>query len=110
MKIVLDECMPKLLKRDLAGHEVFTVGEMGWAGTKNGKLLDAAEAVGFHVLLTVDQNMEYQQNLQGRQIALVVMLAPNKLPKLRPMVPPIVPMLLKALDVIKPSDVVHIEP
>jgi hypothetical protein len=39
------------------------------AGLKNGRLLDAAEAAGFDVLITVDQNIPDQQNLTGRRIA-----------------------------------------
>ena len=80
MRILLDECMPELLRRDIAGHQVSTVSEMGWAGTKNGRLLDAAEAAGFDILLTVDRNIEHQQNLRGRSISLVVLDAPSKLP------------------------------
>ena len=51
---------------------------MGWAGFKNGRLLDLAAAAGYEVLLTFDQNPCYQQNLAGRSIAVVVVLAPNK--------------------------------
>jgi uncharacterized protein DUF5615 len=65
MRILLDECMPQLLRRDIVGHEVSTVAEMGWAGIKNGKLLTLAEAH-FDVLLTVDRGIEYQQNFSGR--------------------------------------------
>jgi len=59
MRILLDECLPRLLKHDIVGHEALTVAEMGWAGIKNGKLLDLAEE-GFDVLLTVDRGIEYQ--------------------------------------------------
>ena len=46
---------------------------MGWAELTNGKLLNAAEKAGFDVMVTVDQNIRYQQNLRRRQIALVVL-------------------------------------
>jgi hypothetical protein len=36
---------------------------MGWAEFTNGKLLSAAEEAGFDVMVTVDQNIRYQQNL-----------------------------------------------
>jgi hypothetical protein len=48
----------------LTGHEVKTVAEVGWAGVKNGELLQMA-ARRFDVLLTVDRNLEYQQNFAG---------------------------------------------
>jgi hypothetical protein len=62
MRLLLDECVPKRLKRELVGHEVKTVQELGWAGTKNGGLLKLADGQ-FDALLTVDQGIEYQQNL-----------------------------------------------
>jgi hypothetical protein len=57
----------------LAGHEVRTSAEMGWAAISNGDLLTQAEASGFAVLVTADRNMRHQQNLAGRKIALVVL-------------------------------------
>ncbi|HRJ42715.1 MAG TPA: hypothetical protein PL105_12595 [Caldilineaceae bacterium] len=36
MKVLLDECLPRRLKRELSGHPVSTVPEMGWVGVKNG--------------------------------------------------------------------------
>ena len=43
MRILLDECLPKRLKRDLVGHDARTVPEMGWATKQNGDLLTLAE-------------------------------------------------------------------
>lgn len=63
MRVLLDECVPRALRQDLPGHDVKTVGEAGWAGVKNGALLRLAETA-FDVLLTVDRNLEYQQNGQ----------------------------------------------
>jgi hypothetical protein len=61
---------------------------MHWEGLKNGKLLDEAQAEGFDVFLTVDQNIRYQQNLQGRAIAVVVMIANGIIVEdLRPLLP-----------------------
>jgi hypothetical protein len=61
---------------------------MHWEGLKNGKLLDEAQAEGFDVFLTVDQNIRYQQNLQGRAIAVVVMIANGiTVEDLRPLLP-----------------------
>jgi predicted nuclease of predicted toxin-antitoxin system len=65
MKVLIDECSPKALKRYLAdyGHECVTVQQAGWAGKKNGELLDLAEPL-FDVLVTSDTNVQYQQILQ----------------------------------------------
>ena len=71
---MLDECVPKRLKRELPEHEVRTVPEAGWAGVKNGALLRAADGT-FDVLLTVDQGVQNQQNLAGLRISIVVMVA-----------------------------------
>ena len=58
---LLDECVPRRLKRDLVGHDVRTAPEMGWASKRNGELL--ALAVGqFEVFLTADRNVSYQQD------------------------------------------------
>jgi predicted nuclease of predicted toxin-antitoxin system len=85
MRVLLDECTPKALKRVPAdaGHECRTVQEAGWAGKKNGELLSVAEAA-FDVLVTVDTNLRYQQNLAGRKIAIVVLQSSsNRLDHLR---------------------------
>lgn len=72
MRVLLDECVPRKLRAELLDHEVKTVAEMGWSGTKNGALLRQT-ALEFDVLLTVDQGISYQQNLAGLDLALVIM-------------------------------------
>ena len=87
MRLLLDECVPKRLKRELLGHEVQTVQDMGWAGIKNGALLKLADEQ-FDALLTVDQGIEYQQDLSGLRVSVVVMLAAsNDVDDLRPLLP-----------------------
>jgi len=87
MRLLLDECVPKRLKRELLGHQVQTVQDMGWAGIKNGALLKLADGQ-FDALLTVDQGIEYQQDLSGLRISVVVMLAAsNDVDDLRPLLP-----------------------
>jgi len=76
MKVLLDECVARKLRRELAEHEVFTVTERGWSGIKNGGLLALAEA-GFDVFLTVDQNLKYQQNLKAFDIGVILLVARN---------------------------------
>src|SRR5689334_11861782 len=102
MRILLDECLPRQLRRDLIGHESATVGSMGWAGTKNGALLRRAESQ-FDVFLTADRNLQHQQNLQNLQIAIVVMVAADtQVETLRPLIP----QVLVALQTIRPGEVI----
>ena len=74
MRVLLDECVPRKLWRELPGHEVHTVAAVGWGGTKNGALLQRA-AGEFDVLLTVDANLEHQQNQSALPIAIHVATA-----------------------------------
>lgn len=105
MRVLLDECVPKRLGRELAGHAVRTVPEEDWSGKKNGELLGLMSAAGFEVLLAVDQGVRYQQNLQAAGIAVVVMFAAsNQLADLVPLVPDV----LAALNRVQPGDVVEI--
>jgi predicted nuclease of predicted toxin-antitoxin system len=70
MKILLDECVPWPMHKFLAGHECSTAQQRGWGGIKNGDLLRLAEK-DFNLFITSDQNIHYQQNLAGRQIAIL---------------------------------------
>lgn len=74
MRILLDECVPRPLKRELTDYEMRTVVEMEWSGKKNGELLQLMSQEGFTILLTTDQNLRYQQNLQQAGVAVVVLL------------------------------------
>jgi hypothetical protein len=71
--ILLDNNAPRGLVRALGGHTITEARQRGWATLKNGDLLLVAEQAGFDVLLTADKNIRYQQNLSGRQIAIVVL-------------------------------------
>ena len=73
MLILLDNNAPRGLARALAGHTVIEARERGWATLKNGDLLTAAEEAGFEVPVTSDRNIRYQQNLEGRKIAIVAL-------------------------------------
>ena len=75
MKILFDQGAPAPLRRYLVGHEVQTAYERGWSDLSNGDLLRAAEDAGYQLFLTTDQILVYQQNLRGRQIAIVVLLS-----------------------------------
>src|ERR1044072_4939636 len=85
MRVLLDECLPRKLKREVQAEVVKTVPEMGWAGTKNGSLLRLAEQE-FDVFLTNDQNLEHQQHLKEFALAVVVLVAfTNDIEDLRPL-------------------------
>ena len=73
MRMLLDQNAPRGLRDHLPGHTIFSARQMGWGVLENGDLIAAAEAEGFDVLITSDQNIRYQQNLSGRRIARVVL-------------------------------------
>jgi predicted nuclease of predicted toxin-antitoxin system len=74
MRVLLDECVPKRLGKELLDHDVSTVVEVGWSGVKNGKLL-ALAAAEFDCFLTVDANIEQQQHLPNLPIAILLVRA-----------------------------------
>ena len=77
MLILFDHVTPRGVARFLSGHTVITAKDRGWDTLSNGELLEAAERAGFDVVVTADKNMRYQQNLEGRRIALVVLGTPQ---------------------------------
>ena len=69
MRVLLDENLDWRLRRSFdAGHEVVTVRYRGWSGKTNGELLRAAAAE-FDVFVTLDLNLEYQQNVRALDLA-----------------------------------------
>jgi hypothetical protein len=105
VRLLLDECVPRPLKRDLIGHDVRTVAEMGWSSKRNGELLKLMVFEKFEALLTVDQNVEFQQNVRASGIAVVVVVArTNRLRELRPLVGG----MLDALNRVKPGELVRV--
>ncbi len=104
MKLLLDECIDRRLAKDLEGHDVKTVPQMGWAGIKNGVLLTLAEKE-FDVFITVDRNLSFQQNLPKFNVAVLVLHATsNRLADLKPLVPKI----LLTLHTLTKGDAEHI--
>lgn len=105
MKLLLDECTPRRLRRDLAVHEVFTIEQAGLKGLKNGALLRAA-AGRFDVLVTVDKSIPSQQHLATLAIAVLILRAKtNSYPDLKPLAAP----TLAALTQIQPGEIVIIK-
>ena len=105
MRLLLDECVDERLRFLFPGQDCRTARFAKLAGLKNGRLLDAAEAAGFDVLITVDQNIPEQQNLAGRRLALVILCGPtNRLHDLEPLVP----KAIAGLASIRPGEVLRI--
>lgn len=105
MRLLLDECVTRKLKRDLVGHEVVTVVEAGYSGMKNGALLRAA-AGNFDVFITVDRNLPFQQNIGSLQIAVLILMAQGiTYLDLKPLVPEV----LASLVTIQPGELVQVE-
>lgn len=77
MKLLLDENLPKRLKKDFPEHEIFTVADKGWNSKKNGELLELMLAKHFDVLITFDRNLQHQQNFGKYPLTVPVLIAEN---------------------------------
>jgi hypothetical protein len=97
MRILFEQGTPAPLCHELVGHNVSTAYEMGWDRLGNGDLLNAAE-VSFDAFITTDQNLRYQQNLSGRQLAVLV-LPTTSWPKIQAHVSKVV----VAVDTLRPG-------
>ena len=105
MRLLLDECVDRRLAREIRGHEVSTVSELGWAGIRNGELLVWASGR-FDVFVTVDRNLAFQQSTTDLPVAVVILRArTNRLVDLKPLVP----TLLDRLPNVKLGEIVWIE-
>jgi predicted nuclease of predicted toxin-antitoxin system len=105
MRVLLDECLPAGLRRDLPGHDVTTVQRMGWSGTKNGALLPLIAQAGFAVLVTVDKGVEFQQRIEGRSFGVIALRAlSNDIDDLRPLMAAV----LAALPTLQPGQLIRI--
>jgi hypothetical protein len=99
LRILIDECVPRALKRNLQAHDVLTVTEAGFAGLKNGQLLRRAEG-NFDVFITTDKSLQHQQNLSAWTMAFVLLRAvSNDIADLQPLVPE----LLRRLPLVTPG-------
>jgi hypothetical protein len=101
----MSECLPRKLKQELYGHEVLTVPQMGWAGTKNGALLKLAETQ-FDIFMTIDSNLEFQHPIEAFNIAIIALVAKsNDIDTLRPLMPEVI----KILPDVEKGKVRHVE-
>lgn len=107
MKLLLDECLPRRLKFIFSdrGHECHTAREAGLGSKENGELLALAEN-NFDVLVTIDRNIRYQQNMKGRNIAILIIRArSNDISDIEPCIPNV----LAALKSIRPGQIVEVD-
>ena len=102
MKIIIDECVPHIVKKRLPHHQIKTVQELGWSGVKNGELLNLIEA-DFDIFVTSDKNLRYQQNLENRKTA-ILLLPSNQVP----IIENLLPRIDEELEKIQPGEFVEI--
>jgi hypothetical protein len=106
MRILLDECIDERFRNSLPAHDCQTARYAGLAGLENGELLKAAEAAKFDVFLTVDQGIEYQQNLTRRNIAIIILR--SKSSRLKDLLS-LLPACLAHIETIRPGQIVKID-
>lgn len=104
MRVLLDECVDRRLASEISGHDVQTVPSMGWAGKRNGELLNLA-APNFDAFVTVDRNLAKQHDVLKLSFAIIVLAAPSN--RLADLVP-LVPGLLTALNSAQAGEVVEV--
>ena len=104
MRVLLDECLPRTLARELVGHEVLTVPQAGWAGLRNGDLLRRASEE-FQALITIDKLLGHHQVDTPSLIVVTLKARTNRLESLRPLVPDI----LRNLETARPGERVNLE-
>jgi hypothetical protein len=85
MNIIIDECVPSIVKRGLPHRMIRTVQEMGWSGIKNGDLLRLV-VTEFDVFITSDKNLRHQQNLTSFDLT-VILLPSNQVPLIKALLP-----------------------
>lgn len=105
MKLLLDHCVPRKLGNLFTGHQVSTCIDMQWDRLRNGILLNADAQAGFDAMITVDQNMKYQQNISTLPISVVVMCSvSNDITELSKLVP----QTLAALTSLQPRQFIEV--
>ncbi len=103
MKILLDECLPLDFRHSFPGHDAHTVQWAGLKGRKNGELLQAAEAAGYDLLLTVDHGIPRQQSSGSLKLSIILIRTrTNQMEDLLPLAPAIT----KAMESIQPGQTV----
>ena len=96
MLVLFDQGTPAPLRHALVGHVVETAYERGWSRLKNGELIATAQSAGFDVFVTTDKNLRYQQNLDNRDMAIVV-LHTTSWPRIQQALPKVVAAVAAAI-------------
>ena len=96
MRILLDECLPRIMARELAGHEVRTVTQAGWSGIDNGELVNLASRE-FDVFVTIDQRLDQERQIPETLAVITLEASTNRIESLRPLIPAI----LRSLTTVK---------
>lgn len=99
MKVLLDECVDRRLAREIVGHDVSTVQQLGWAGVKNGELLARASGA-FDAFVTVDVNLPFQTSIANFRMAVFVLR--GRTGRLADLLP-LIPLLLAAMPSAAPG-------
>lgn len=99
MRVLFDQGTPAPLRTFLTAHTTETAFERGWSELSNGELVTTAEREGFELMVTTDKNLQYQQNLTDRRIAILVLWT-TRWPDLRVRVVEII----RAVDAIEPGE------
>jgi hypothetical protein len=95
VRILLDECLPRQLVTELIGHTVDTVQKSGWAGLKNGKLLEKVSGK-YEIFLTIDKRIGHEQKIPGDVAVVTVRARSNRIQDLKPLVPEILQAVKQA--------------
>jgi hypothetical protein len=104
MLVLFDNGTPRGLARFLSGHTVEEARARGWEELANGELIDIAEQAGFEVMVTTDKNIQHQQDLKARNIALVVLEHSQW-----PMVKLVAENIVAAVNAAQPGGYVEVE-
>lgn len=105
MRVILDECLPRKLGRELVGHIVTTVAGSGWAGEQNGRLLALIDGK-FDAFVTVDKNLPAQRESHLLSFGLIVIRSPSN--RLNDLIP-LVPQILQSLASLRPGQIAVVE-
>jgi len=99
LKALVDHNVDRRFRKYLAGHDIQTTREKRWDKLANGELLRAAAAAGFGAFISVDKNLEYEQNLRKLPLPVVDIDSPsNALPILIPFASPLLELLKEPLE------------
>jgi len=105
VRVLLDECVPRRLQREVTGLDVSHVADEGWQGRRNSDLLGAMLTARFTHLITVDRNLQFQQNIVAAGVGVLVLRAPtNRFADLRPLMA----QVQAVLPTVQPGQVIHV--